>query len=60
MPMTELSVEELALESVELLPDRDTMQPLLVGSFAVNAAVLTQNATSGAVSDITITFTPPS
>lgn len=50
----ELSFEELALESVELLPDRDTMQPVLVGSFAVNLAAVSQEATSG---DVAITIT---
>jgi hypothetical protein len=55
--LMEFSVEELAGESVELLPDRDTMQPILVGSFATNVALLEQNATSGNVT-ITLTVTP--
>lgn len=53
MLKTELSFEELAFESVELLPDRDTMQPI-IGSFASNTAYVTQTATSGAVSDVTV------
>ena len=55
---TSVSLEELALESAELLPDRDTMQ-VVVGSFAVNAALVGQSATSGAVSDVNVTVTPP-
>ena len=55
---TSVSLEELALESAELLPDRDTMQ-VVVGSFAVNAALVGQDATSGAVSDVNVTVTPP-
>ena len=54
MLITELSVEELALESAELLPDRDTMQPILVGSFAINVASVSQTAISGAVSDVNV------
>jgi hypothetical protein len=51
----ELSVDELALEPIELLPDRDTMQPVIVvGSFAANVATVSQSATSGAVGDVTI------
>jgi hypothetical protein len=56
MLMTEVSLEELAVESCELLPDRDTMQPILVGSFAVNVALVSQTATSGDVTDVTITY----
>jgi hypothetical protein len=48
--MPEFSVEDLALESIELLPDRDTMQPILIGSFATNVAAVSQTATSGPVS----------
>jgi hypothetical protein len=48
----ELSLQELALESAELLPDRDTMQLIVIGSFALNAASITQTATSGAVANI--------
>jgi len=50
----EFSLQELGLESVELLPDRDTMQVIVIGSFAVNAASITQTATSGAVSDVNV------
>jgi hypothetical protein len=56
MLKTDISLTELELESAELLPDRDTMQPVLIGSFAVNAAELTQTATSGNVT-ITVTYT---
>jgi hypothetical protein len=59
MLMTELSVEELALESVELLPDRDTMQPFIfVGSVAANVALAEQSATSGDVTDVVIVLPP--
>jgi len=54
MLRTELSIHELAVESAELLPDRDTMQ-VIVGSFAVNLAAIEQTATSGDVTDVTIT-----
>jgi hypothetical protein len=36
-----------------VLPDRDTMQPI-IGSFASNTAYVTQTVTSGAVSDVTV------
>ena len=58
MLRTELSVQELALESAELLPDRDTMQ-VIVGSFAVNLAAVGQTAASGDVTDVTITVPTP-
>jgi hypothetical protein len=58
MLRTELSVQELALESAELLPDRDTMQ-VIVGSFAVNLAAVDQTAASGDVTDVTITVPTP-
>ena len=58
MLRTELSVQELALESAELLPDRDTMQ-VIVGSFAVNLAAVGKTAASGDVTDVTITVPTP-
>jgi hypothetical protein len=51
MLTTDFTVEELALESVELLPERDTMQPLFIGNSiaaAVNLAAIDQSGSTGA------------
>lgn len=49
--MRDYSIEELAREAVELLPDRDTLQ---VTSTAYNIATVTQTATSSANDNIVI------
>ena len=58
----ELSREELALESVELLPDRDTMQLIALGNaIAGNAASVSQSneahVDAGNNADVTVTQT---
>ena len=52
MLRSELSSQELALESAELLPDRDTMQVVVIG--AANAASITQTATWGALTGVEV------
>ena len=54
MLRSELSSQELALESAELLPDRDTMQVVVIGEFAANAASITQTATWGALTGVEV------
>jgi hypothetical protein len=53
MSKTELSLEALALESIELLPDRDTMQAVAIGALAV----ATNSVTTGDITDSDVDIT---
>jgi hypothetical protein len=53
----DFTVEELAHESIELLPERDTMQPVFaIGNSiatAVNFSAVDQSASAGATATVT-------